>query len=90
MSPRQVLRALGFAGLGIFRSFSARLPRGSLEGGGAPALIERVAQELEITPEEARTRARAVLETIREAVTPGELHDILVQLPSGFFEHIVA
>jgi hypothetical protein len=30
------------------------------------------------------------METIREAVTPGEFHDMLVQLPSGFYEHIVA
>jgi uncharacterized protein (DUF2267 family) len=56
----------------------------------ADQFIELLADDLQISPEEARTRARAVLETIREAVTPGEFHDILVQLPSGFYEHIVA
>jgi uncharacterized protein (DUF2267 family) len=56
----------------------------------ANEFIETVAEELGNTPDEARTRARAVMETIREAVTPGEFHDVLVQLPSGFYEHIVA
>ncbi|HEV8685976.1 MAG TPA: DUF2267 domain-containing protein [Gaiellaceae bacterium] len=56
----------------------------------ANEFIDYVAEELEISPEEARTRAGAVLETIREAVTPGEFHDVLVQLPSGFYEHLVA
>jgi uncharacterized protein (DUF2267 family) len=42
--------------------------------------VERVARELEIAPEEARTRARAVFGTLREAVTWGELEDVLAQL----------
>jgi uncharacterized protein (DUF2267 family) len=56
----------------------------------ADQFTELLADDLQISAEQARTRARAVLETIREAVTPGEFHDILVQLPSGFYEHIVA
>lgn len=42
--------------------------------------VDRVARSLEITPEEARSRVRAVLGTIREAVTPGEFDDVLAQL----------
>jgi uncharacterized protein (DUF2267 family) len=42
--------------------------------------VERVARELEISPEEARPRVRAVFGTLREAVTWGELEDVLAQL----------
>jgi uncharacterized protein (DUF2267 family) len=48
--------------------------------------VEYVAGELGVEPDEARKRIRAVFSTIRDAVTPGEFHDVLVQLPSGYVE----
>jgi uncharacterized protein (DUF2267 family) len=47
-----------------------------------------VAEELELPEDDAANRVRAVFEMLRDAVTPGEFHDVLVQLPSGFFELI--
>jgi uncharacterized protein (DUF2267 family) len=44
------------------------------------AFVNRVAEALGTTPEEARTRIRAVFATLREAVTPGEFQDVLEQL----------
>jgi uncharacterized protein (DUF2267 family) len=35
-------------------------------------------------------RIRAVFSVLKEAVTPGELHDVIVQLPSGYFEILAA
>jgi uncharacterized protein (DUF2267 family) len=52
--------------------------------------VEWVASELEIKPEEAEERVRAVFDVLQEAVTPGEFHDVLVQLPSGFAELVPA
>jgi uncharacterized protein (DUF2267 family) len=46
----------------------------------ADEFVERVARELDISPEEARNRARAVFGTLREAVTWGELEDVLAEL----------
>jgi uncharacterized protein (DUF2267 family) len=48
--------------------------------------VERVASELQISPEEARERISAVFSVLRDAVTPGEFHDVLVQLESGYME----
>jgi uncharacterized protein (DUF2267 family) len=42
--------------------------------------VGRIAEELEIPPDEARSRIRAVFGTLREAVTPGEFQDVLEQL----------
>jgi uncharacterized protein (DUF2267 family) len=42
--------------------------------------IERVAHELEIPPDEARPRVRAVFGTLRKAVSWGEFQDVLEQL----------
>jgi uncharacterized protein (DUF2267 family) len=42
-----------------------------------------------VTPDGARKLIQAVFETLREAITPGEFHDILVQLPSGYIELLV-
>jgi uncharacterized protein (DUF2267 family) len=42
--------------------------------------VDRVAQELEISPDEARPRIRAVFATLREAVSWGEFQDVLEQL----------
>jgi uncharacterized protein (DUF2267 family) len=46
----------------------------------ADEFVARVAAELEISPGDARTRIRAVFATLREAVTRGELEDVLEQL----------
>ena len=42
--------------------------------------LERIARELEVSPEDARNRVRGVFGTIREAVTLGESRDVLEQL----------
>jgi uncharacterized protein (DUF2267 family) len=42
--------------------------------------VERVASELDISPQEARARIRGVFHVLREAVTPGEFEDVLSQL----------
>jgi uncharacterized protein (DUF2267 family) len=52
--------------------------------------VEWVASELEITREEATQRIRAAFDVLQDAVTPGEFHDVLVQLPSGFAELVPA
>jgi uncharacterized protein (DUF2267 family) len=52
--------------------------------------VDWVAGELETTPQEAEQRVRAVFDVLQEAVTPGEFHDVLVQLPSGFAELVPA
>jgi uncharacterized protein (DUF2267 family) len=48
--------------------------------------IRRVAERGHVGSEEARTGAVAVLTTVREAVTPGELDDVLSQLPQEYRE----
>jgi uncharacterized protein (DUF2267 family) len=42
--------------------------------------VRRVADELQVEREEARKRIRAVFATLREAVTSGELRDVLEEL----------
>lgn len=39
-----------------------------------------MARDLDITPDEARSRIRAVFGTLRRAVTWGEFEDVLAQL----------
>jgi uncharacterized protein (DUF2267 family) len=56
----------------------------------AAEFVDRVANDLEIPPEQAKERIRAVFSVLRDAVTPGELHDVLVQLPSGYLELLAA
>jgi uncharacterized protein (DUF2267 family) len=51
--------------------------------------VERVAAELAVEPDRAREVIQAVFETLRDAITPGEFHDVLVQLPSGYVELLV-
>lgn len=46
----------------------------------ANEFLDRVARQLEISPEEARSRIRAVFGTIREAISRGEFVDVLEQL----------
>jgi uncharacterized protein (DUF2267 family) len=42
--------------------------------------VDRVASELQIPREEARQRVRAVFATLRQAVSWGELEDVLLEL----------
>ena len=46
----------------------------------AEEFTERVARELDVAPDDARVRIRAFFATLREAVTRGELQDVLEQL----------
>jgi uncharacterized protein (DUF2267 family) len=48
----------------------------------------RVAERLQISPSEARLQAHAVLVTLREAVSEGELEDVLVQLSPDYLDLI--
>ena len=50
----------------------------------ADEFVARVADDLELSPEEARSRIRAVFGTLREAVTLGEFDDVLAQLDSEY------
>jgi len=52
--------------------------------------VSWVAGELELTPGEATDRVRAVFDVLHEAVTRGEFHDVLAQLPSGYAELVPA
>jgi uncharacterized protein (DUF2267 family) len=46
--------------------------------------VARVADELQVGPDEARKRIRATFATLREAVTVGELQDVLEQLDPDY------
>jgi uncharacterized protein (DUF2267 family) len=48
--------------------------------------VDRIAHELEIPPDEARDRVSGVFGVLREAVTPGELDDVLSQLDREYAE----
>jgi uncharacterized protein (DUF2267 family) len=50
--------------------------------------VDRVARELQLPPQEARDRVRAVFGTLREAVTPGEFDDVLSQLDRKYADLI--
>ena len=52
--------------------------------GGAVEFLYRVAHRAAVDPAVAEVGARAVLTTLREAVTVGEFHDLVAQLPKGF------
>ena len=54
------------------------------EAFGVEEFLRRVAQELSATEETARWDASAVLTTLAESVSGGELNQILTQLPAGF------
>ncbi len=47
---------------------------------GANEFVERIGRTLELPPDEARARIRAVFAILREAVDSGELQDVLAQL----------
>jgi uncharacterized protein (DUF2267 family) len=55
----------------------------------ADQFVERVARELEVSPDEARKRIRAVFQTLREAVTRGEFQDVLEQLDPEYADFVV-
>jgi uncharacterized protein (DUF2267 family) len=50
--------------------------------------IRRVSERAAVDPDTATRGARAVLSTIRRAVTTGEFEDVLAQLPKEFREFI--
>jgi uncharacterized protein (DUF2267 family) len=54
----------------------------------ADEFVSRVAGELDVSPEEAENRIRAVFATIREAVSPGEFDDVLMQLDPEYADLI--
>ncbi|MCW3816653.1 DUF2267 domain-containing protein [Micromonospora sp. DR5-3] len=59
-------------------------PAAPAGGGGAVAFVHRVAERAKVDPAVAEVGTRAVLITLREAVTVGEFQDLLAQLPKGF------
>ena len=54
------------------------------EAFGVEEFLRRVARELSATEETARWDASAVLTTLAEAVSGGELNQVLTQLPAGY------
>ncbi|MEU8262190.1 DUF2267 domain-containing protein [Micromonospora sp. NPDC048999] len=52
--------------------------------GGMVAFLRRVAELTGVDPAVAEVGTLAVLATLREAVTVGEFHDLVAQLPKGF------
>lgn len=54
------------------------------EAFGVEEFLRRLAQELSATEETARWDASAVLTTLAEAVSGGQLNQILTQLPAGY------
>ena len=51
---------------------------------GLSEFIERVVSRAGVTPEQAEVGARAVMTTLREAITEGEFKDMMAQLPKEF------
>jgi len=54
----------------------------------ADEFVERVARALELEPEEARKRVKAVFSTLREAVSWGEFQDVLEQLDPEYADFL--
>ncbi len=52
--------------------------------GGVVTFVHRVAERAGVDPAVAEVGTLAVLATLREAVTVGEFHDLVAQLPKGF------
>jgi uncharacterized protein (DUF2267 family) len=50
--------------------------------------VERVADELGITPDEARRRIRGVFAVLRESLTRGEFEDVLEQLDPDYADFL--
>lgn len=53
---------------------------------GVHEFLDRVAEREDTTTEEARQQATAVLTTVADAVSPGEVNQLISQLPSGYAE----
>ena len=51
---------------------------------GLGEFIDRIARRAGVTPEQAEVGARAVMTTLREAITEGEFKDMMAQLPEEF------
>jgi uncharacterized protein (DUF2267 family) len=54
----------------------------------ADEFVQRVARTFELEPDEARERVRAVFATLREAVSWGELEDVIVQLQPEYADFL--
>jgi uncharacterized protein (DUF2267 family) len=65
---------------------SLRPPREDAEAFGVDEFVRRVAERGDVSPDEARSGAVAVLTTVREAVSPGEFEDVVSQLPQEYRE----
>jgi uncharacterized protein (DUF2267 family) len=50
--------------------------------------VGNIARELGISPDEARTRIRAVISTLREAVSWGEFQDVLEELDPQYADFV--
>jgi uncharacterized protein (DUF2267 family) len=61
-----------------------RLKAEEAEGFSLEELYQRVAEREGVDIETARIDASAVMRVLREAVTPGELDNLMVQLPKDF------
>lgn len=61
-------------------------PTGSGEPFSVRDFVERVADRESIAPNDADKRVRAVFATLQEAVTGGQLEDVLSQLPTDYLE----
>ncbi len=59
-------------------------PDGQAESFGVREFLDRIAEATNATEATAQWDASAVLTTVAEAVSGGELNDVLTQLPSGY------
>lgn len=59
---------------------------GGGEGYGVEEFLRRAAERLDATPETALWDASAVLSTVADAVSGGELNNVLTQLQAGYAE----
>lgn len=75
------------------KDLAAQLPaqfKGDLEGDAAGQTIDfgeflrRVGEREDVPPNDAHDHARAVLSTLREAVSEGEVADVVSQLPDDY------
>lgn len=81
---------------GEAEDLAAQLPAGTKDslladpeaqgGFGVEEFVDQVAGRLETTPETARWDASAVLSTVADSVTGGQLNQVLNQLQSGYAE----
>ncbi|SCL27901.1 Uncharacterized conserved protein, DUF2267 family [Micromonospora rhizosphaerae] len=60
------------------------VPAGERPTGGKVEFLFRVANRAAVDPAVAEVGVRAVLNTLREAITVGEFQDLVSQLPKGF------